>query len=109
MFDRMAQVLEHSNSVLPADVVEAIEAAHIIPRDYGDDGLRVFVVLGGGGLRGSFEFENEEATKRVFKRWPDLSEKQVSRAVSFLGSRVAKTTRAANRGDIKRKNWVQNY
>lgn len=109
MFARMAAILGRAPSALPLDVTEAVEAAHIMVREGGDEGPRIFVRMGGGGVVGLFEFDNAEATKRVIKRWPDLNKTQVERAVSFLAARVDRATAAANRGEVKRKNWVNKF
>lgn len=110
MFAQLAQVLGRAPQVLPLEVTETIEGAGIMVREGSDEeGPRVFVTLNGGAYYGAFVFDDDEAKARILKRWPELTDKQVSRAVAFLSSRVGAATRAHNRGAPKPKNWVNRY
>lgn len=105
-FRNVAELFARRKSRLPEYVSEVIEAAHIMVRHGGDEGPRVFVMLG-GQLRGSFEYSRKEASERISKRWPELNGNQVERAVSFLGSRVRLAATPVSREH--RKNWIFDY
>jgi len=110
MFVRIAELLGlHGKAALPLEVSEAIEAARILVRDHDpEDGApRVFVALGGGSVTGAFYFDRESARERVLRRWPELSERQVSRAVAFIESRVSVASRSKDAP--QRKNWVTKF
>ncbi len=95
---------------LPGDVAAVLEAANYSLREgNSEDEPRVIVVLAGGGLRGAFAFEREDAARRIKARWPDLSAMQVKRGVDVLEAGAMRATAAANRGEVKRKNWVTKF
>lgn len=101
------------NRTLPADVTAAIEAAHVMPRSSDPEGApRLAVALGGGLLRGAFIWSTEEATRRIVRRWPELNEGQVTRAVRHLGSRVQIVAAEQNRDPNRRrerKTWLNRW
>lgn len=107
MFERLAAMFAQRKSRLPDYVASVIESASVLIRD-GEDGYshRVFVVLG-GPMNGAFEFTQDEATKRIRRRWPELTTGQVQRTVSFLESRVRLESTPAKQE--RRKKWIFDY
>lgn len=88
-----------------AEVREAIDAAHIIPRESDEDGPRTFVRS--HTLRGSFVYTREEAAKRIMTAFPELSQAGLRRAVGYLESRVMRYTQP--RRELSRTNWVHGW
>lgn len=105
-FRRVSRLFARRKAGLPDEVAAVIEAAEVFVRP-GKDAPRVFVALNGGLMRGSFEFSTEEARQRIAKRWPELTNEQLERAVSFVGARVRLA--AAPMRNTRRKSWVFDY
>ena len=110
MFSRLAAWLGAGSSALPADLVESIDGARVLPRSSDpESGLhRVMVALGGRGVRGAFIFDRETAAEKIAARWPELSKKQTRRAVDFLQTHVERETRRLDLPS-RRKGWVHNW
>lgn len=105
MFAWIQTALKRGELGLPEDLTERIKAADIFPRE-GDaeDGLRIYV-----GFRGGFIFTRDAAEKRIRKGWPELTDSQVRRAVSFLEARVRNTIAFQHQAGTRRKSWVNDY
>lgn len=110
MFAGIVRALTGRATGLPGDVSSILEAANYSLREgSSEDEPRVVVILAGGGLRGAFVFEREDAARRIKARWPELSATQVKRGVDVLEAGAMRATAAANRGEVKRKNWVNKF
>lgn len=109
MFASIARALiGKPDTSLPDYVLAALSAARYLPRPSDEDGgARVAVVLAGGGLRGAFVFDRDEAKKRVLARWPELGHQQVRRCVAALEAGVMNAARLDEPG--KRRNFVNDY
>lgn len=105
MFAWIQTALKRGETGLPEDLSERIKAADIFPRQ-GDPeaGPRIYV-----GFRGGFIFTRDAAEKRIRKGWPELTDSQVRRAVSFLEARVRNAIAFQHRGVARRKSWVHDY
>lgn len=90
MFSRLFKRRAPETSVLPADVAETIENAHLLTRSSEDDeGLpRVLVCFPGR------RFYAESAAQAIADRWPDLNAAQRQRACNWIQSKVAAHLRA---------------
>lgn len=88
-----------------AEARDAIDAAHIIPRESDDEGHRTFVRS--HTLRGSFVYTREEAAKRIMHAFPELSEAGLRRAVGHLENRVMRYAQPTR--DPSRKSWVHGW
>ncbi|AVS70981.1 hypothetical protein C8247_11435 [Paracidovorax avenae] len=78
---------EQPTSEPPADVLAAIESAHIVPRAAaGDDAPRAIVMLPG---RRGFVLTRENAEAAISATWPNMNAPQVQRAAQFLLDRAA--------------------
>lgn len=100
------------NKTLPADVSAAIEAAWIMERSSDQDGApRVAVALGGGSLVGAFIFSEDEAQRRLERRFPDLTPDQAKRGVRYLAARVTIVTAEQGRDPKRRerKTWLNRW
>lgn len=98
------------NKTLPADVSAAIEAAWIMERSSDQDGApRVAVAL--GGLRAAFIWSEDEAARRLVRRFPELNDHQLRRAVKYLGARVAIVNAEQGRDPKRheRKTWLNRW
>lgn len=73
----------------PRDLAAKIDGASLLSRSDGDE-ARVMVMM--HGLR-PFHFSEEGAAKAMQILAPELNDTQTARAVSHLGSRVAKALR----------------
>lgn len=81
----------------PADVLAAIESAHIIPRAAaGDDAPRAIVMLPG---RRGFALNRENAEAAISTTWPSLNPPQVKRAAQFLLDHAALALRESAQAD----------
>lgn len=89
LFKRHAQP---ETSMLPTEVADTIESAHLLVRSGpNDDGeQRVLVTIPGRRFYG----DAESIKAAVSARWPELNPSQHSRAVSWLRSLVAARIRA---------------
>lgn len=88
---------------LPSEVRAALDGAMVMRRDSD----RVYITLAGKSLRCAFLWSAEEATDRVKAYWPDLTQKQLERAVSFIAAQVVLSKREEKRD--KRKRWVFDF
>ena len=79
-----------------------LDAAIFLPRSSGE----VAVVLAGGGYRGAFFLDRDTAKEKILKRFPELTDLQVSRAVAQLEA-GAQLARRDDGG--KKPNWVNRY
>ncbi|MFL6676755.1 MAG: hypothetical protein ACJ8IK_00335 [Burkholderiaceae bacterium] len=73
---------------LPADVESAIRGCTFIARAPRDDGApRILVQL--ASRHGGWIHNTEASRAAIAARWPDLSERQLARALRFLESEIA--------------------
>lgn len=75
------------SKVLPTSVLEAIDAASLVPRSAREDGIPRVVVMWGGNNSGWF-FSDEAAAVAFQRLFPDLSPRLVGQAVQRLRGRV---------------------
>lgn len=107
-FERLAKQPEPLATEPPADVLAAIDAAHIVPRHKaGEDDARAFVMLPG---RRGFILTEERAEAAVQATFQDLNPEQVKRATQFLMTRarlaLRQSTQAAEHDERPRwRDW----
>jgi len=89
---------------LPADLEAAIESCYVFPRsDPGDGTQRVVVQFSG---RNEGWIHTVEASRQaIATRWPELSQRQLVRALRFLDGVVAMHLRT-RRERCKRNNFI---
>lgn len=111
MLARIAAWLGVGSDALPADLVESIEGARVLPRSRDPESgfHRVAVALAGRGLRAAFVFNRETAAEKIAARWPELTKQQTSRAVDFLQAHVERETARMNAPSRKKSGWVHNW
>ncbi|WP_354682272.1 hypothetical protein [Cupriavidus necator] len=85
LFGRLVRRPEPLTTEPPADVLAAIDAAHIVPRFRDEEGARAFVMLPG---RRGFVLNEERAQSVILKVFPDLNATQAERAAQFLMNRA---------------------
>lgn len=83
----------------------AIDSASVIPREPDDNGPRTFVLS--PSLGGAFVFTREDATTRIRRAFPELSERGVKRAVQHLKDRVS--VMEVPPQHIRRRSWVHGW
>lgn len=89
-------------SMLPTDVAEAIECAHLVARTSRSDDDTPRILIGLPGRR----FYIENAEQNVREKWPDLNAAQIRRAVSWLQSKAAHHARDnAPKADTRWTDW----
>ncbi len=109
MFTGIVRALTRRASGLPGDVAAVLEAANYSLREgNSEDEPRVIVVLAGGGLRGAFAFEREDAERRIKARWPELSTMQIKRAATMLEAGAMKASRVS-REVHQKSNFVNRF
>lgn len=92
-------------AVLPADLLEAIEAATIYSRH---DGEISRVIIQPAQMAGWIH--SQEADARALKTaWPELTDAQLVRASRFIASRIASHLRRMDDGGDQKRNWVRNW
>jgi hypothetical protein len=91
---------------LPADLMAAIDACTLAERAPDEDGApRVVVQL--AGRQGGWVHGVEASRKAIAARWPDLSERQMRRALRFLDNAIAIRLQPVTRR--KRTTWVTSW
>ncbi|WP_367394981.1 hypothetical protein [Cupriavidus sp. Agwp_2] len=84
-FERLVKRPKPLTSEPPADVLAAIDAAHIVPRFKSDDGARAFVML---PERRGFVLNDDRAVATILAAFPDLNDEQAKRAAQYLLDRA---------------------
>lgn len=78
---------------MPAELVQAIQDVGIVYRSFveDEDGFQMPrpLTMGFLGSRPMYLDDYEAVTKLLRSHWPDLTDRQVSRALSMLGNRIA--------------------
>lgn len=104
---RLAAAFPNSPTNLANEVRAAIDAAGVILREPGDDGPRAFVVS--PALRGSFAWSSEEAERRIWRAFPELTADAVDRAVRHLHSKVMARIQPLIEEVNRRNSWVHGW
>lgn len=93
--------------VLPADVESAIQGCTVLARAPGEDGEpRMLVQL--ASRNGGWIHNAEASSAAIAARWPELSERQLVRALRFLESEIAMRFRGSM-SRSKRTSWVNRW
>lgn len=80
------------SSVLPAEIVAAIECVTVIFRQSRADDDDAAPIIWGTFGRWAWN-GTSDAANRILKVWPDLSEKQAMRAAKLLAGQIARQNR----------------
>lgn len=83
--ERLVKRPEPLTAEPPADVLAAIDAAHIVPRFRDEEGARAFVMLPG---RRGFVLNGDRAEAAVLASFPDLNAMQAKGAAQHLMDRA---------------------
>lgn len=104
---REARASARSPVSISNEVLAAIESAVVVARTPDeDDGPRVAVIT--PALFGAFIFSREEATNRITRAFPELSDDFVKRAVRYLENRARLAAKPAP--VLRRKEgWVHGW
>lgn len=97
-----------AGNALPSDVLTVLDTARCNTRERGDEGPRVMVTLAGGGLRGAWIHDRDTTETRIRRRWPELTDAQVKRAVDVIDAKAMQSARLDN-PKSKRRGWVHDY
>ncbi|MCM3565198.1 hypothetical protein [Hydrogenophaga intermedia] len=90
-------------SALPADLVACIESCTVYQRHAGSEGdVRAIVQLDGRG----WVHNDEDTRNQLLRRWPELTETQLRRAVRHVGAKVRQACAPA---PAARQSWVRNW
>ena len=92
-------------SVVPfsAELADAIDMATVSVRSAGDDGPRVMFIC--ARLGGAFIYSEDEASRRIRARFPELSDEGVTRGILHLETRFRKATMPTPQ-EQRRGSWV---
>lgn len=109
MFVGIVRALTGADRALPGYVQEVVSAASFTLRPGTDeDTPRIVCVLAGGGLRGAFVYDREEAARRVSRRWPELTPDQQRRAVDQIEAGAMRAARPS-REQQRKRNFVNRF
>lgn len=86
-----------------AELADAIDTATVSVRSAGDDGPRVMFIC--DSLGGAFIYSEEEASRRIRVRFPELSEEAVTRGIRHFETRFRKATMPTQQVQ-RRGSWV---
>lgn len=86
-----------------AELAEAIDTATVSVRSADDDGPRVMFIS--DRLGGPWIYSEDEASRRIRARFPELSDEGVTRGIRQLESRAAKATMPTPQ-EQRRGSWV---
>lgn len=92
-----------SDSALPSDLAACIECCTVYQRHAGTEGdVRAIVQLDGQG----WVHNDEDTRTQLLRRWPELTEPQLRRAVRHIGAKVRQACAPA---PAARQSWIRNY
>lgn len=89
-------------SALPNDVALCLETASVVPRHFKEEGPRAVIQIDSG----AWVHSQEETRSQLLRRWPDLSDAQIKRAVRYVNAMVR---RIAPGPESERRGWVRNW